>query len=378
MNIGIVCYASVGGSGVVASELARCLADRGHRTHVISSDTPFRLRESDSDVRFHRVETPGYPLFREPQYLLALANRLVQVTRANRLDIIHAHYAIPHAAAAYLARQILASTASEPRAVPRTITTLHGTDVTILGSDPSYRETVAFCIDQSDAVTAVSASLRDDTKREMPVQSDIAVIPNFLDCSFHRRAPDPQLRARFCRPDEKLVIHISNLRPVKQVEAVVRVFALIRERVAARLLIVGEGPELGRAEQLIDQLGVSTHVELVGEAQDVVGLLSVSDLFLLPSLQESFGLSALEAMACGVPVVASNVGGLPEVITHGITGFLHPPDDLQGMAASAIAILSDPAAHARMAAEGVRLAQERFSANRIVPRYEALYERTRR
>ena len=378
MNIGIVCYASVGGSGVVASELARCLADRGHHTHVISSDTPFRLRESDSDVRFHRVETPGYPLFREPQYLLALANRLVQVTRAYRLDIIHAHYAIPHAAAAYLARQILASTAGEGRAVPRTITTLHGTDVTILGSDPSYRETVAFCIDQSDAVTAVSASLRDDTRREMPVTSNIVVIPNFLDCHFHRRAPDPQLRARFCRPDEKLVIHISNLRPVKQVEAVVRVFALIRKRVAARLLIVGEGPDLGKAEQLIDQLGVTAHVELVGEAQDVVGLLSVSELFLLPSLQESFGLSALEAMACGVPVVASNVGGLPEVVTDGVTGFLHPPDHVERMAESAIGILSDPAAHARMAAEGVRLAQERFSANRIVPQYEALYERTLR
>ena len=189
MNIGIVCYASVGGSGVVASELARCLADRGHRTHVISSDTPFRLRDSDAGVRFHRVETPGYPLFREPQYLLALANRLVQVARAHRLDIIHAHYAIPHAAAAYLARQILAG-AGDARCVPRTITTLHGTDVTILGADPSYRETVAFCIDQSDAVTAVSASLRDDTKRDMPVKSGILVIPNFLDDHFHRRAPD--------------------------------------------------------------------------------------------------------------------------------------------------------------------------------------------
>jgi N-acetyl-alpha-D-glucosaminyl L-malate synthase BshA len=375
MNIGIACYASVGGSGVVASELARCLADRGHRTHVISSDTPFRLRESDSDVRFHRVETPGYPLFREPQYLLALANRLVQVARAHRLDIIHAHYAIPHAAAAYLARQILAGTDGRC-AVPRTITTLHGTDVTILGSDPSYRETVAFCIDQSDAVTAVSASLRDDTRREMPVKSDIAVIPNFLDGYFHRRPLDPHLRARFSRPEEKLVIHISNLRPVKQVDAVVRVFARIRERVAARLLIVGEGPELGRAEQLIDQLGLTAHVELVGEAQDVVGLLSVSDLFLLPSLQESFGLSALEAMACGVPVVASNAGGLPEVIADGVTGFLHPPDDVQRMAESAIAILSDPAAHARMAAEGARIAVEQFSADRIVPQYEALYERT--
>lgn len=378
MNIGIACYASVGGSGVVASELARCLADRGHRTHVISSDTPFRLRESDADVRFHRVETPGYPLFREPQYLLALANRLVQVTRAHRLDIIHAHYAIPHAAAAYLARQILAGAARDARAVPRTITTLHGTDVTILGSDPSYRETVAFCIDQSDAVTTVSASLRDDTRRDMPVTSDIVVIPNFLDCQFHRRAPDPQLRARFCGADEKLVIHISNLRPVKQVDAVVKVFASIRERVPARLLIVGEGPELGRAQQLIDQLGVAAYVELAGEAQDVVGLLSVSDLFLLPSLQESFGLSALEAMACGVPVVASNVGGLPEVIVDGVTGFLHPPSDVRRMADSAIGILLDDAKHATMAADGARFAVERFSADRIVPQYEALYERTLR
>ena len=372
MNIGIVCYASVGGSGVVASELARCLADRGHRTHVISSDTPFRLRESDANVRFHRVETPGYPLFREPQYLLALANRLVQVAHAHRLDIIHAHYAIPHAAAAYLARQILGGTGGH---VPRTITTLHGTDVTILGADPSYRETVAFCIDQSDAVTAVSASLRDDTKRQMPVKSDIEVIPNFLDCAFHLRTPDPALRARFCKPDEKLVIHISNLRPVKQVDAVVRVFARIRERLPARLLIVGEGPELGRAEQLIDELGVTAHVELVGEAQDVIGLLSISDLFLLPSLQESFGLSALEAMACGVPVVASKVGGLPEVVIDGITGFLHPPAYVAQMAESAMRILSDRALHARMAEAGVRLAMERFSASRIVPQYEALYER---
>ena len=375
MNIGIVCYASVGGSGVVASELARCLADRGHHTHVISSDTPFRLRESDGGVRFHRVETPGYPLFREPQYLLALANRLVQVSRAHRLDIIHAHYAIPHAAAAYLARQILASGAGG--IVPRTITTLHGTDVTILGSDPSYRETVAFCIDQSDAVTAVSASLRDDTRRDMRVASDIVVVPNFLDCEFHRRVPDPALRARFCKPDEKLVIHISNLRPVKQPDAVVRVFARIRERVAARLLVVGEGPELGRMEQLISDLGVAESVELIGEAQDVIGLLSVSDLFLLPSLQESFGLSALEAMACGVPVVASKVGGLPEVVTDGVTGFLHPPDQIEAMAESAIEMLTDSALHARMAADGVRLANERFSADRIVPQYEALYERVR-
>jgi N-acetyl-alpha-D-glucosaminyl L-malate synthase BshA len=377
MNIGIVCYASVGGSGVVASELARCLVDLGHHTHVISSETPFRLRESSAGVRFHRVETPGYPVFREPQYLLALTNRLVQVARSQRLDIIHAHYAIPHAAAAYLARQILAVGAGAGR-VPRIITTLHGTDVTILGSDPSYRETVAFCIDQSDAVTAVSASLRDDTKRQMPVASDIVVIPNFLDCGFHRRAPNPDLRQQLCPRDEKLVTHISNLRPVKQIDAVVRVFARIRERVPSRLLIVGEGPDLSRAEQLIDELGIAAHVELIGEAQDVIGFLSVSDLFVLPSLQESFGLSALEAMACGVPVVASNVGGLPEVVVDGVTGFLHPPTDIERMAASAIEILSSPALHARMAEACQRLAMERFSADRIVPQYAELYERTLR
>lgn len=375
MNIGIVCYASVGGSGVVASELARCLAGHGHHTHVISSDTPFRLRDANAGVSFHRVETPGYPLFREPQYLLALTNRIVQVARKHRLDIIHAHYAIPHAAAAYLARQILARGSDKRNGVPRTITTLHGTDVTILGSDPSYRETVAFCIDQSDAVTAVSASLRDETRREMPVTSDIVVIPNFLDCSFHRRAPDPPLRQRLCPNDEKLVIHISNLRPVKQIDAVVRVFARIKERVSARLLIVGDGPDLGKAERLIEELGIAPHVEFIGETQDVVGLLSVSDVFLLPSLQESFGLSALEAMACGVPVVGSNVGGLPEVVIDGVTGFLHPPADIEGMARSAIEILLDPALHTRLAADGQRLATERFSAERIVPQYAALYER---
>ena len=372
MNIGIVCYASVGGSGVVASELARCLAQRGHQTHVISSETPFRLRHNEPGIRFHRVETPGYPLFREPQYLLALANRLVQVSRAYSLDIIHAHYAIPHAAAAFLAREILAAGGAH---VPRTITTLHGTDVTILGSDPSYRETVAFCIDRSDGVTTVSNSLRDDTRRDMPVRSAIEVIPNFLDCRFHRRQPDSDLRARLCPPGEKLVVHISNLRPVKQVDAVVRVFARVRERVQAHLLIVGEGPELSKAAQLSRDLNLAGDIELFGEAEDVIELLSAADLFLLPSTQESFGLSALEAMACGVPVVASRVGGLPEVVVHGETGFLHPPDDVEAMATSAIAILSDATLHARMAEAGVRRANEQFGADRVVPMYEGLYQR---
>jgi L-malate glycosyltransferase len=373
VNIGIVCYASVGGSGVVAAELAKCLAVRGHETHVISSEPPFRLRGLEANVWFHRVETPGYPLFREPQYLLALANRIVDVARAHRLDIVHAHYAIPHAAAAYLARQILASTGARP--VPRTVTTLHGTDVTILGADPSYRETVAFCIDQSDGVTAVSASLRDDTRREMPVRSEIAVIPNFLDCGFHQPRPDAALRARLCPPEscQRLIVHVSNLRPVKQVEAVVRIFSRIRERIPSRLVIVGDGPELGKAAELVRELGLGPHVAMIGEAQDVVAILSVADLFLLPSRQESFGLAALEAMACGVPVVASRAGGLPEGIVDGVTGFLHPPEREDAMAESAIALLSNDEVHRRMSAEARRLAVERFSADRIVPAYEAFY-----
>jgi N-acetyl-alpha-D-glucosaminyl L-malate synthase BshA len=373
MNIGIVCYASVGGSGVVAAELAKCLASLGHQLHVISSDPPFRLRGFEPGVRFHRVETPGYPLFREPQYLLALANRLVEVSRSHDLDIIHAHYAIPHAAAAYLARQILRSTGT-PR-VPCLVTTLHGTDVTILGGDPSYRETVSFCIDQSDGVTAVSESLRNDTYREMPVRSRITVIPNFLDCGFYGRKPNPELRSRLCPPEEwdKLVVHVSNFRPVKQIGAVVRVFRGIRDRVRARLLLVGTGPERGNAAELVRELDLSPHVEMIGEEPEVTTLLSVADLFLLPSLKESFGLSALEAMACGVPVVASRVGGLPEVVVDGVTGFLHPPDRIDLMVASGIQILSDEALHARMSADAERLAIERFSASLVVPRYEAFY-----
>ena len=299
----------------------------------------------------------------------------MDLARAHRFDIIHAHYAIPHAAAAYLARKILESTSASP--LPRTVTTLHGTDVTILGSDSSYRETLTFCIEQSDGVTAVSRSLRDDTRRDMSVRGDIAVIHNFLDCEFYRRSPNPALRARLCPAGayDKLVFHVSNFRPVKQIEAVIDIFARIRHHVRARLVLVGEGPESSRAAQRVRDLKLEHDVVMIGEAQDVVSLLSIGDLFLLPSLQESFGLAALEAMACGVPVVASRVGGLPELVEDGITGSLHDPRDVEAMAASAIAILQDEETHRRMAAAARRVAEERFSADRIVPLYEAFYER---
>jgi N-acetyl-alpha-D-glucosaminyl L-malate synthase BshA len=369
----VICYASVGGSGIVATELAKSLADRGHDVHLVSTDTPFRFGEYQPGLSFHRVTTPSYPLFREPQYMLSLANRIVEVARDFSLDVIHAHYAVPHATAAYLAKQILLDSA--PSCVPQVITTLHGTDITLVGSDRSYSETVAFSIDRSDGVTAVSESLRADTYRVLPVHRDITVIPNFLDCEMHRRVPSPGLRARYCPPGcEKLLIHVSNFRPVKRVEAVVEIFARIAARVPSRLLLVGDGPEHGKAIDSARRLGVAGRVEALGEQDQVLPLLSASDLFLLPSQQESFGLAALEAMACEVPVIASRVGGLPEVVEHGVNGFLHDPEDLEGMAASGIRLLTDPDLHFQFAQQGRRAVTEKFCAELVVPRYEAFYE----
>jgi len=373
VNVGIVCYASVGGSGIVATELAKELAGRGHDVHVISTDPPFRLGDFQPGLTFHRVHTPAYPLFREPQYVLSLANKIVQVAREFSLDIVHAHYAVPHATAAYLAKQILLS--SEGSRAPKIITTLHGTDITLVGSDHSYAETVAFSIEHSDGVTAVSESLRAETYASLGVGKAITVIPNFLDCGLHCRVPSPGLRARHC-PDgcEKLVIHISNFRPVKRVNAVVSVFARIAAKTAARLLLVGDGPDLAAAIDTAKALGVERCVEAVGEQDQILPLLSISDLFLLPSAQESFGLAALEAMACEVPVVASRVGGLPEVIDDGVSGFLRSPDDLQGMADCGLALLTDAELHARIVAAGRRTVTDRFCCDLVVPRYEAFYE----
>jgi N-acetyl-alpha-D-glucosaminyl L-malate synthase BshA len=372
MKIGMICYASVGGSGIVATELAKGLARRQHDVHLVSSDAPFRLGPYQAGLSFHRVLTPSYPLFREPQYLLSLATKIVQLSREFGLEIVHAHYAIPHATAAYLAKQILSAVPGGH--VPKIITTLHGTDITLLGGDPSYAETVAFSIDRSDSVTAVSESLKADTYRALPVQTEIRVIPNFLDCDVHRRRPVRGLRKRLCPAGyDKLVVHTSNFRPVKRVEAVVDVFAKIRERVRARLLLIGDGPDLEVALRRARETNVAAHVEALGEQDQIVPLLSSADLFLLPSVQESFGLAALEAMACEVPVVASRVGGLPEVIEHGASGFLHDPGDLEGMAASAVAILTDSELRQRVASAGLRRVRRHFCADLVVPRYEAIY-----
>jgi N-acetyl-alpha-D-glucosaminyl L-malate synthase BshA len=372
VNVGIICYASVGGSGVVATELAKSLAARGVGVHVISSDPPFRLGGFRAGLQFHQVETPTYPLFREPQYILSLANTVVRVSREHGLDVVHAHYAVPHATAAFLAREVLR--AGDPSRVPKVVTTLHGTDITLVGNDPSYSQIVAFSIDESDAVTAVSESLRAATRHELGVEREIAVIPNFLDCTVHRRTPVPGLRQRYAPDDRtRLVIHMSNFRPVKRADAVMAIFDRIHRRVPAALLLVGDGPDLAAAQRVAHEAGIASLVHVVGAQQDVVPLLSIADVFLLPSAQESFGLAALEAMACEVPVVASNVGGLPEVIEDGVSGFLHDPADLDGMAASAIAVLTDRERHRDIVRAALRRVRELFCDERVVPMYESLY-----
>jgi N-acetyl-alpha-D-glucosaminyl L-malate synthase BshA len=374
MNIGMVCYASVGGSGVVATELGHALAERGHHIHLISSEPPFRWRDGAPGLSFHEVQVPPYPLFREPQYLLALTNTIAHVAEKERLDVIHAHYAVPHATAAYLARQMLDVSSG---CSPRTITTLHGTDITLVGSDPSYRRVVAFSIEQSDAVTTVSHSLRNDTVSALGVERPIEVIPNFLDCSEYRRKPDAALRARLGPPEryDALVIHISNLRPVKRAGMALDVFRRIRNHARARFLIVGDGPDREELERQASEYALGDSVVFLGEREDLVALLSISDLFLLPSIKESFGLAALEAMACGVPVVASNVGGLPEIIEDGVTGFVCAPDDVAGMAERGVRLLTDPELHGRIAANASSLVRTSYCTDRIVPLYEEAYRR---
>ncbi len=371
----MVCYASLGGSGVVATELARALADRGHEVHLISSEPPFRWQDGVARLTFHRVTVPSYPLFREPQYLLALANTIARVADEQQLDIVHAHYAVPHATAAYLADQMLHASRGGAQST-RTVTTLHGTDITLVGSDASYARAVAFSIERSHGVTAVSHSLKADTVAALGIRRAIQVIPNFLDCTAYRRRVDPALREELCPTGscDALLIHMSNFRPVKRVDLVLDVFRALRRRVRARLVLIGDGPVRPDVARQVDDYGLTADVVFVGEEHDPVRWLSVGDLFLLPSAQESFGLAALEAMACEVPVIASNVGGLPEIVHQGVTGFTSAPDATEEMADNAIALIRNPDRRRAMGAAAAEMVRTLYCTDRIVPLYEEAYQ----
>lgn len=371
MNIGIVCYPTYGGSGVVATELGKGLAAKGHHVHFISYTQPARLDIFMENIFYHEVAMVHYPLFEHSPYVLALTGKLVDVVKYEKLDVLHVHYAIPHATAAHLAQQILASQGIRVAIV----TTLHGTDVTLVGKDPTYEPVVSFAINQSDAVTAVSDFLREDTYRHFHVNCEIEVIPNFIDLSrfFHRSKS--HFKMAIAPEGERIITHVSNFRKVKRVDLVVQIFKGILEKIPAKLILVGDGPERQKVEQLCRELQLCDHIRFLGKQEAIEEILSVSDLFLMPSETESFGLAALEAMACQVPVVSSNAGGLPEVNLHGITGFLADFDDIHSMTAYSLQVLESDASLAQFRANALKQAQT-FNLDNILPIYENLYERT--
>jgi L-malate glycosyltransferase len=374
MRIGITCYPTYGGSGVVATELGIELANNGHEVHFVTYSQPFRLTGREHGIFYHEVPVSNYPLFEYPPYDLALATRMSEVAAYYQLDLLHVHYAIPHSISAYLARQMLAE---KNRRLPF-VTTLHGTDITLVGLDHSYLPITRFGIDQSDGVTAISNYLRDQTVQQFKVKREIEVIPNFVNCDVYtplsaevREAG----RAQFAEPGEKILLHLSNFRPVKRAVDVVEIFARVVEHIPARLLMVGDGPDRSQAEWLATRKGIQERIHFLGKQSSVNDLLPLADLMVMPSEMESFGLAALEAMACKVPSIATAVGGVPELIEDGVNGRLFPVGDVEAMASAAIELLSDDAKHAAMATTARKSAQDRYCASKIIPLYEAYYER---
>lgn len=368
MNIGITCYPTYGGSGVVATELGKALAERGHQIHFISYALPSRLDGFVQNVFFHEVEISTYPLFEFPLYTPALASKMVEVSRFEKLDLLHVHYAVPHAISGYLAKQILGNGT-------KLVTTLHGTDITLVGLEPSFLPLMKFSIEQSDGVTAVSRFLREKTLTNYGVEKNIEVIPNFVDTEKYKRRPAHQIRSKLAPNGEKILIHVSNFRHVKRVDDVIRIFERVLQKVPAKLLLVGDGPERSNCERLSRELAVHEHVLFLGKQTELVPLLSVSDLFLIPSQSESFGLSALEAMACEVPVVSSSVGGLPELVVHAETGYIAEIGDIDRMAKYAVELLTNPTKHRLFASAARKRAVQSFNKDSIVDQYEAHYER---
>ncbi len=362
MRVGITCYPTYGGSGIVATELGLELANRGHEVHFITYANPIRLDAGTPRIHYHEVEVSSYPLFQYPPYCLALASRMAEVADDYGLDVLHVHYAIPHSIAALLAKQMMA-----PKLRLPFITTLHGTDITLVGADRSYFPITKFSIEQSDGITSISQDLRRHTQEFFGVQEDIRVIYNFVNCDLYRPSPE---RSK----TEKRLIHISNFRPVKRVLDCIRIFAQVRKEVAAELHMIGDGPDRGPAQRLARELGVERHVKFLGKQNHVERLIPLAHALLLPSEMESFGLAALEAMACGVPPVATRVGGLPELVTDGIDGYLEDAGDIPAQARRAMDLLSDETLHARMAQAARTTAVTRFCTDLIIPQYERYYK----
>lgn len=370
MKIGIICYPTYGGSGVVATELGKALASVGHEVHFITYTQPPRLDFFSENIFYHEVSVASYPLFEYLPYESALASKMVDVTVNEQLDLIHVHYAIPHASAAYLAKQILKYKGIH---VP-VITTLHGTDITLVGRDPSFEPVVTFSINESDGVTAVSESLRDDTYSSFEILSNIEVIPNFIDLERFKKQPKEHFKLAICPNGEKLLMHTSNFRKVKRIEDIIQVFAKVQKQVPSKLLLVGDGPERSGIEALCRDLGVASDVRFLGKLDTIEEALSLADLFFLTSEKESFGLAALEAMACEVPVISSDAGGIPEVNIHGVTGFVSKIGDIDDMVANTVKILKDEALHTQMKANALARAKD-FSLEKILPMYERYYEK---
>jgi len=370
MNIGIVCYPTFGGSGVVATELGKVLATKGHNVHFISYDQPARLDYFSQNLFYHEVTVSTYPLFQYPPYELALTGKIVEVVQSARLDVLHVHYAIPHAAAAIMAKKILKDINGIRIPV---VTTLHGTDITLVGKDPNYEGVVSYSLNQSDAITSVSASLRDDTFKFFKINKPIHVIPNFIDLIRYQRQSNCTYRNAFANEDDFIFVHTSNFRKVKRIEDVIAIFNNINKIKPSKLILAGDGPERRAMEQLCSSLGIESQVRFLGKQDNIEKILSIGDVFLMPSETESFGLAALEAMGCGVPVICSNTGGMPELNKHGYSGFIADVGDVELMTKYALQIIDSPASLGAFRANARQHALL-FAEGSIVPLYENIYK----